>query len=477
VVAGDILISLQFNDLGVGSTPSGWTQLRNYTSDIESRLAWKVAGSSEPASYTFSQSTGGIGGGAIVIALQGASTSTPVSAVGSAGSGSTVTTPSVTPAGTDDLDIRFAVALDSSSFSPPAGFTERADVVRDDAGDTIAAACATRPLASGAATGTANFTASPSPFLRHGYTVTVSGVSGMDATAEPETVQAAASIPSPTVQADTGATATPDVVAATVTIPAPDVDDGTAPPEPPALVGSVTTAADRLATLTVAKPTGVQAGDLLIAHQTSDVSDLAELTTPTGGATWQLLDQFEEAGALQVKVWWKIAGESEPSSWNFSQESFADGAVLIAAVRNAADDTPTVANTSTTSTTSVPTPGITPPSPTSVEIRIASGNSAGNTVSWTPPAGLEEKADVQSTNYVAATLATRYLDSTTPTGTENFTASAALEFAAGFTIGIAGAGPSTVDATATPVVVEGSATIPAPTVSAGATATATPVQT
>jgi hypothetical protein len=99
VVAGDILISLQFTDLGVGSTPSGWTQLRNYTADIESRLAWKVAGSSEPASYTFSQSTGGIGGGAIVIALQGASTSTPVSAVGSTGSGSTVTTPSVNPDG------------------------------------------------------------------------------------------------------------------------------------------------------------------------------------------------------------------------------------------------------------------------------------------------------------------------------------------------------------------------------------------
>src|SRR5690606_41160305 len=104
--------------------------------------------------------------------------------------------------------------------------------------------------------------------------------------------------------------------------------------------------------------------------------------------------------------------------------------------------THTEANHTTTSSTGDPTPGITPASPTSVEIRIASGNSAGNTVSWTPPAGLEEKADVQSTNYVAATLATRYLDYTTPTGTENFTASAALEFAAGFTIGIAGAGPS-----------------------------------
>src|SRR5690606_14455328 len=170
------------------------------------------------------------------------------------------------------------------------------------------------------------------------------------------------------------------------------------------------------------------------------------------------------------------AGESEPSSWNFSQESFADGAVLIAAFRNAADDTPTVAKTSTSSTASVPTPGITPPSPASVEIRIASGNSAGNTVSWTPPAGLEEKADVQSTTYVAATLATRDLDSTTPTGTETITASMALEFAAGFTIGIAGAGTSTVDATATPVVVEGSATIPAPTVSAGATAQAALVE-
>src|SRR5690606_25959953 len=230
VVAGDILISLQFNGVGVGSPPAGWTQLRNYTSGIESRLAWKGAGSSEPASYTFSQSTGGIGGGAIVIALQGASTSTPVSAVGSAGSGSTVTTPSVTPAGSDDLDLRFAVAVDSSSFSPPAGFTERADVVRDDAGDTIAAACATRPLASGAATGTANFTASPSPFLRHGYTVTVSGGSGMDAPAEPGTVQAAASIPSPTVSA--GATAQAALVEASASVPEPTAtSSATAAPE------------------------------------------------------------------------------------------------------------------------------------------------------------------------------------------------------------------------------------------------------
>lgn len=171
VVLDDLMLSLQFGDTGIGTITSGWSELQAISeSGIQSRIGMKVAGGSEGANYTFAQPSGSAGG-AIIIALSDAATTTPVSAQASTGSGTTVTTPSVVAVGSDDLEIRFAVAINAASFTPPGGFTPQGTA----AGSGISGTCATRVLNSSGATGTASFTANVSVPFRYGYTISVSG--------------------------------------------------------------------------------------------------------------------------------------------------------------------------------------------------------------------------------------------------------------------------------------------------------------
>ncbi|MEU3162889.1 hypothetical protein [Streptosporangium sp. NPDC006930] len=173
VVQDDLMLMLQFADVGIGTITSGWTQLQALTTaDLRSRVGMKVAGGSEGANYALTQ-TSGSDGGAIILALSDIlAGQTPVSDTSTAGSGATITTPSVTPLGGDDFEIRFVAALAVTSFTAPGGWTERADVA---SGSACAGTCATRVLSSSGATGTANFTANTTAIDRHGYTITVSG--------------------------------------------------------------------------------------------------------------------------------------------------------------------------------------------------------------------------------------------------------------------------------------------------------------
>lgn len=160
--------------------------------------------------------------------------------------------------------------------------------------------------------------------------------------------------------------------------------------------------------------------------------------TPTGGGTWQLLDSRQWNAAAGTKVWWKVAGSSEPSTYGFTQGSSADGVVVVAAVQDAADTAPLVAQTGAdSSSTTVPTPTITPASIDDLELRWAAGGGPGDTVTWTPPATYTEAADVQSGTFTTGTLATKQLSSSAATGAQNFTASVAPAYHHGFTVAVA----------------------------------------
>nr|PZN21515.1 MAG: hypothetical protein DIU75_09910 [Mycolicibacterium hassiacum] len=105
------------------------------------------------------------------------------------------------------------------------------------------------------------------------------------------------------------------------------------------------------------------AGDVLIACQVADWGDLPSMSTPTGGATWQLLAQ-------------RSAGD-EPASYGFSQDSRAFGAVAIVAVQGAKlDITPLVQQSGGTNSSTVTTPSITPAGADDLDIRIAAGTAA-----------------------------------------------------------------------------------------------------
>lgn len=140
IVAGDFLLAIITSNYN-GATytpPAGWTQLGAVqgiaTPEGQSAAVfWKVAGGSEPGSYTWTPDTSSQHGGAIG-AWSGASAiaaSTPTSNNSANPSPVTVTSPSVTTTAANQT-IVLLNALDPTAAgtttwsSLPAGFTERA---------------------------------------------------------------------------------------------------------------------------------------------------------------------------------------------------------------------------------------------------------------------------------------------------------------------------------------------------------------
>jgi hypothetical protein len=173
--AGHLLIALAASTGAVGSigTPTGgatWTLLDSVSDGFAAaRLFWKIAGGSEPSTYGFTQASSEFGA-SIVLAVTDADLSAPQHATSTAGSSTTVTTPSLTPTASDDLDVRFGVAAAAGplGFTQPGTYSER-----EDTGDGIFITLATKTLSSTSATGTQNFTTSTEPINRAGLTVLV----------------------------------------------------------------------------------------------------------------------------------------------------------------------------------------------------------------------------------------------------------------------------------------------------------------
>ena len=216
------------------------------------------------------------------------------------------------------------------------------------------------------------------------------------------------------------------------------------PAAPPPASGPTFRSASQAASGTIgsfncAKPTGVVEGDILVAFHAADTGTLADLGTPTGGSTWQLLASRarDDGTGSGTKVWWKAAGASEPSTYGFTQVSNADGSVSIVAVQDGSSNTPTVAQTGgTTSGTAKTTPSTTAAAG-DFEIRCVAVHAPGGALSFTAPAGFTERTDVQSGTYATTSTATRTLASGGTTGTADFTASISVGEWHGFTVNIA----------------------------------------
>ena len=67
--------------------------------------------------------------------------------------------------------------------------------------------------------------------------------------------------------------------------------------------------------LTIAKPGGTAAGDLLIAAVATDGDAAASLAPPAG---WNEITVGQEGGAVTFGVWWKVAGSAEGSQYAFT---------------------------------------------------------------------------------------------------------------------------------------------------------------
>ncbi|MEV6036044.1 hypothetical protein AB0L65_33155 [Nonomuraea sp. NPDC052116] len=210
---------------------------------------------------------------------------------------------------------------------------------------------------------------------------------------------------------------------------------------PTATLRAVASASASGASITCNKPAGTSVGDLLIAFQSADSGTFANMTTPTGGATWALLTQQQwSAGEPGTNVWWKFAGGSEPASYGFAQASGADGVVAIAAVFGTATTTPVFASSaSSVTTTSIPTPSVTPTGSDDLELRWAASKGFGGvTFTWTPPATYTEQVDLQSNTFTSGSMATKQLTSNAASGIQNFTISNNTGGHMGITVAVAG---------------------------------------
>lgn len=165
VVDGDVLLTFVSGRwVNLTGVPAGWTQLG---ADVPINTAagglaghlrcyWKVA-SGEPASYTwtFSNTQTMV---AAVVALSGRSAVQPT-AIAGAGTGAsqqTINAPSVTAAAGDDL-VCCAANGDVTTFTPPAGMTEREDFNLGTGGGMTETVATLDNVAAGA-TGAKTFT-------------------------------------------------------------------------------------------------------------------------------------------------------------------------------------------------------------------------------------------------------------------------------------------------------------------------------
>jgi hypothetical protein len=158
----------------------------------------------------------------------------------------------------------------------------------------------------------------------------------------------------------------------------------------------------------------------------------------TGGSTWNSLD-VGLLGQMGYRLFWKIAGASEPATYSVSYNA-ASSAYAVAQIitsNDAGTGAPVWAKTTTAGNgTTGPTPGITPPDATALEIRMVLCTGEGTPHTWTPPGGLTERTDVNQAGFPTATSATRTLASASATTSLNFTASGAAVDRIGYTVGV-----------------------------------------
>ncbi|MGN6406940.1 MAG: metallophosphoesterase [Curtobacterium sp.] len=166
VAAGDLLLAVVYNARAwkstnpyTGTAPAGWTALDSGHYGVNSgfmQVFWRIAGSTEPSSYTFSES---LSGGATdawylsatVARYTGSTGSAPAVGYRDNATGTTATAPSVTASGPGTQAAVYGYYDGASVGAAPSGFTQES-VFRSAGNNTVVVF--DKPLASAGATGT-----------------------------------------------------------------------------------------------------------------------------------------------------------------------------------------------------------------------------------------------------------------------------------------------------------------------------------
>jgi hypothetical protein len=157
VAAGDVLLAaISVRGQPTITAPSGWTRVRleSASSTMQQAVYVRVAGSSEPASYTWTFSSAQAAAGTI-LAYSGVDRSQPVGASSGRVLSNTASlaAPSVTAVSTNAVLVGFYGSPGATSITAPAGMTERSDVASTSGTYKVTSESATQQLSAAGATG------------------------------------------------------------------------------------------------------------------------------------------------------------------------------------------------------------------------------------------------------------------------------------------------------------------------------------
>lgn len=187
-------------------------------------------------------------------------------------------------------------------------------------------------------------------------------------------------------------------------------------------------------TLNVDVPAGVQDGDVLLLFHAADLGASGVMVVD---GDWELFVDVPTADG-GCRVWWRVA-DNEPSSYQVSQPSNADGVVALVAIAGGVHARPAARSSNDVlgSGTVVSCPdGYAPGG--GIVFRWACGEPITASATWSPPSGYTEMADLNSNGFITAELSrltvsdAEQLPAVTATSTES------LADRAGVTIGVAG---------------------------------------
>ncbi len=148
-----------------------------------------------------------------------------------------------------------------------------------------------------------------------------------------------------------------------------------------------------LPSLTITKPAGTVANDVLIASVgVAWRAAVAPVVTPPTG--WTLVRRMDNAAATanSLLVYYKAAGAAEPAnySWTFTETSFATGGIL--GFYNVSPSAPIHIENgqNTASGTAHATPSVTT---TVANTMLVTSHTVASSGTWTPPTGMTERVD------------------------------------------------------------------------------------
>ena len=434
--------SIQANDVmlaeiavrgGSGTTltpPAQWALVRrdNNSSTISQALYVHVvtAPASEPASYTWTFTSGTDGAGGMV-AYGGVSSAMPVDVAGGQANASStsITAASVTvPSGNnaDRLVGLFAIP-NSSAVTGPSGMTQRWSLHASSGG--IGVEMSDLALSSSGATGSMSATAGTAGANIGALVALLPASTG----ATPTVSATPSGTPTPAASPTPAGTPAPTATATAATPTSTPTSAGPTPTPAPITLRGVTTgstASGSLGSVTINVPASIQANDVMLAEIAVRGGSGTTLTPP---AQWALVRRDNNSSTISQALYVHVvtAPASEPASYTWTFTSGTDGAGGMVAYGGVSSAMPVdvAGGQANASSTSITAASVTVPSGNNAD-RLVGLFAIPNSSAVTGPSGMTQRWSLHaSSGGIGVEMSDLALSSSGATGSMSATAGTA----------------------------------------------------